>query len=69
LKKDSNNAREEITRFANAFRDLGRHKDAADVLLFGAEIMKSQGCFAEAIELVEAAVGPSRGRLDYHMLV
>jgi len=62
LHKDPKNAREEITRFANAFRDLMRYRDAADVLLFGAYIMKGQGRFAEAIELMESAVGYLRGQ-------
>jgi len=62
LHRDPKNAREEITRFANAFKDLMRYRDAADVLLFGADILKGQGCFAEAIELMEAAVGHLRGQ-------
>jgi len=62
LHKDPQNAKEEITRFANAFRDLMRYRDAADVLLFGANIMKGQGRLAEAVALMESAVGHLRGQ-------
>jgi len=62
LHRDPKNVREEITRFANAFRDLMRYRDAADVLLFGADIMKGQGHLAEAVALMESAVAHLRGQ-------
>lgn len=63
LYRDPSNAREAIDRFTGVFRDLMRYRDAAEVLLYGANILKEQGCITEALNLMEAAVGYLMGKV------